>query len=135
MEKLPRMQAARSELAQQYDEALADLPDVIRPVVRDDIEHCWHLYAVRVDGERLTIGRDEFVEELRAAGVGTSVHFIPIHYHPYFRERLGVGDGDFPVAERVFDGLISLPLYSRMTPFDVTRVSDALHAIVAAHRK
>lgn len=135
MRRLPAFQEQRVNFARQYDEQLADLPEITRPSVRDDADHCWHLYAVRVDTERLTIGRDEFLEELRALGIGSSVHFIPIHYHPFFSDRLGLREGDFPVAERVFNGLISLPLYSRMTSADVTRVAAALHKIVATHRR
>jgi len=135
MRRLPAFQAQRVELARQYDQQLADLPEIIRPAARSDVDHCWHLYAIRVDADRLKIGRDEVIEELRSRGVGTSVHFIPIHYHPYFSDRLDLREGDFPVAERVFEGLISLPLYSRMTSGDVTRVSEALHKIVAANRR
>jgi dTDP-4-amino-4,6-dideoxygalactose transaminase len=135
MRRLPAFQAQRTELVRQYNEQLADLPEIIRPGVRSDVDHCWHLYAIRVDADRLKIGRDGFIEKLRALGVGTSVHFIPIHYHPYFSDRLDLHKGDFPVAERVFEGLISLPLYSRMESGDVTRVSEALHQIVAANRR
>jgi dTDP-4-amino-4,6-dideoxygalactose transaminase len=135
MRRLPGFQQRRTELALHYSELLADLPEIIRPAVRDDVEHCWHLYPVRVDADYLTIGRDEFIEELRSTGIGTSVHFIPIHYHPYFSDHLGLREGDFPIAERVFGGLISLPLYSRMTAADVSRVTDALHRIAATHRR
>jgi dTDP-4-amino-4,6-dideoxygalactose transaminase len=135
MRRLPGFQSRRTELARLYAEHLADLPEVITPSVRADVEHCWHLYAIRVDSERLKINRDQVIEELRARGIGTSVHFIPIHYHPFFSEHLGVTEGTYPVAERVFDGLISLPLYSRMTDDDVARVSSALHDIVAANRR
>ena len=135
MRRMPGFQARRSEIARLYDEQLGDLPEIIRPAVRDEIEHCWHLYAIRVDTDRLKIDRDQFVEELRARGIGTSVHFIPIHYHPYFREKLSLRDGDYPVTERVFQGLISMPVYPRMTNADVGRVSEALHQIVAANRR
>ena len=135
MRRMASFQQRRTEIARLYDEHLADLPEIITPFVRDEIEHCWHLYAIRVDTERLTIDRDRFVEELRARGIGTSVHFIPIHYHPYFREKLGLREGDYPVTERVFEGLISMPVYPRMTDADVARVSGALHQIVAANRR
>jgi dTDP-4-amino-4,6-dideoxygalactose transaminase len=135
LRRLPGFQSRRVEIVRQYDEQLAGLAEIIRPAVRDDVEHCWHLYAVRVDARQLTIARDEFVQALRARGIGSSVHFIPIHYHPYFREKLGLSEGDFPLAERVFEGLISLPLYPRMTDADVARVSNAIHEIVAANRR
>jgi len=135
MRRMHTFQTRRTEIARLYDEYLADLPEIIRPTVRDDIEHCWHLYAIRIDARRLKIGRDEFVEELRTRGIGTSVHFIPIHYHPYFSDHLRLREGDYPVAERVFEGLISMPVYPRMADSDVTRVSEALHQIVAANRR
>ncbi len=135
LRRLPEFQSRRVEIARQYDEQLAGLPEIVRPSVRDDVEHCWHLYPIRADGQRLKIGRDAFVEALRERGIGTSVHFIPIHYHPYFREKLSLREGDYPVAERVFEGLISLPLYPRMTDSDVGRVSNAIREIVAANRR
>jgi len=135
MRRMHTFQTRRTEIARLYDEYLADLPEIIRPTVRDDIEHCWHLYAIRIDARRLKIGRDEFVEELRTRGIGTSVHFIPIHYHPYFSDHLRLREGDYPVAERVFEGLISMPVYPRMADSDVARVSEALHQIVAANRR
>ena len=135
MRRLPGFQSRRVEIVRQYDEWLADLPEIVRPTTREHVEHCWHLYAIRVDAQQLNIGRDKFVEELRAHGIGTSVHFIPIHYHPYFQDKLGLHEGDYPVAERVFEGLISLPLYPRMTDADVARVSNAIHEIVAANRR
>ena len=112
MRRLPAFQARRAALARMYSELLADLPEIVRPAVRDDVEHGWHLYAIRLLPDGLRIGRDELIEELRARGVGTTVNFIPIHYHPYFREVLGLCPGDYPVAERVFEGLVSLPLAS-----------------------
>jgi len=135
MRRLPGFQSRRVEIVRQYNDRLSDLPEIVRPATRGEVEHCWHLYAIRVDAQQLNIGRDKFVEELRARGIGTSVHFIPIHYHPYFRDKLGLREGDYPVAERVFEGLISLPLYPRMTDADVARVSNAIHEIVAANRR
>jgi dTDP-4-amino-4,6-dideoxygalactose transaminase len=135
MRRLSEFQSRRVEIVREYGEQLADLPEIIRPARRDDVEHCWHLYAIRVDAQRLKIGRDEFIDELRTRGIGTSVHFVPIHYHPYFRDKLGLHVGDFPEAERVFEGLISLPVYPRMQEADVARVSNAIHQIVAANRR
>jgi dTDP-4-amino-4,6-dideoxygalactose transaminase len=135
LERLTAFQARRHELAAEYDRRLADLPEIIRPQVRGGVVHSRHLYPIRLDLERVSITREAFIEALRGRGIGTSVHYIPIHLHPYFRERLGVCPGDFPVAERVFEGLVSLPLFPRMRDADVARVSDAVHAIVGAHRR
>jgi dTDP-4-amino-4,6-dideoxygalactose transaminase len=134
--RLDEFQTRRTHLAGMYNRLFANVPEVIRPPVRDDdLVHPWHLYPIRLDPDRLTIGRDDFIEELRARGIGTSVHFIPVHLHPYFRETLGVGPGDFPVAERVFEGLISLPLYPRMQDGDVERVVAAVREIVDTRRR
>ena len=132
--RLDAIQARRTHLAQRYDELLADLPELIRPPVRDDSVHAWHLYPIRLDLERLRIGRDEFIEELRERGIGTTVNFIPIHFHPYFRETLGLCPGDYPVTEALFAGFISLPLYPRMQDADVDRVAEAVHDLIAAGR-
>jgi len=136
IKRLDEFQARRTHLAAMYDRLFAGVPEVIRPPVRaDDLVHPWHLYPVRLDTDRLAINRDDFIEELRARGIGTSVHFIPVHLHPYFQEALGVGPGDFPVAERVFEGLISLPLYPRMQDADVGRVVAAARDIIHAGRR
>ena len=81
---------------------------------RPGVEPSWHLYVMRLDLDRLTIDRSAFVEELRARGIGTSVHFIPLHLHAYYRETYGYRPADLPVAAREFERLISLPLYPRM---------------------
>jgi dTDP-4-amino-4,6-dideoxygalactose transaminase len=136
VKRLDEFQSRRRHFAAMYDRLFADVPEVIRPPVRDDdLIHPWHLYPICLDADRLAIGRDDFIEELRARGIGTSVHFIPVHLHPYFREALGVGPGDFPVAERVFEGLISLPLYPRMRDADVDRVVAAVRDIIHAGRR
>ncbi len=133
--RLEEIQARRAHLVGEYERLFADLPEVIRPPVRDDVVHAWHLYPVRLRLDRLSISREDFIEELRDRGIGTSVHFIPIHLHPYFREALGVGPGDYPVAEGIFENLISLPLYSRMEDADVARVVAAFHEIVEKERR
>jgi dTDP-4-amino-4,6-dideoxygalactose transaminase len=135
LEKLERFQARRTHLAGLYDRLLADVPEVIRPRTRDDVVHAWHLYPIRLELDRLRITRNEVIEELRGRGIGTSLHFIPIHLHPYYREAFGFQLGDFPMAERVYAGLISLPLYPRMQDTDVERVVTAIRDIVRANKR
>jgi dTDP-4-amino-4,6-dideoxygalactose transaminase len=135
LRRIDEFQRRRAELVERYQEQLADLPEVIRPSARDDVVHAWHLYPIRLRLDMLRIGRSDAIEQLRERGIGTSVHYIPIHLHPYYRENFGVGPGDFPVAEASYDGLISLPLYTRMTDADVDRVSEALHEVVEAGRR
>ena len=118
----------REALAQQYDQALAELPLILppRPVHAED-RHAWHLYVVRLR-EDAPIGRDALIEALFAAGIGVSVHYIPLHQHPYWRERYALAAQDFPHSQQAYEAMVSLPLYTRMTQADVQRVVDALSA-------
>jgi dTDP-4-amino-4,6-dideoxygalactose transaminase len=132
--RIDEFQRKRRELAERYAARLGESPEIVLPVEREGTTHAWHLYVVRVRPDLLDINRDAFIEELRARGIGTSVHFIPIHHHPYYREAFGWAPGDFPVADAAFETMISLPLYTRMTCETVDRVCDAVGDIVVRHR-
>jgi perosamine synthetase len=82
----------------------------------------------------LRINREQFIAELKARGIGASVHFIPIHHHPFYRETYGWAPGDFPVADEAFETMVSLPLYTRMTDNAIDRVVTAVEDIVGSHR-
>jgi len=125
----------RAQIVAEYGRRFAALPELMLPQARPEVRHAWHLYPIRVDGERLTIGRDQFIEEMKERGIGTSVHFIPIHYHPYYQQTLGLKPGDFPNTDKLFAGLLSLPLFPRMTDADVERVANAVEEIVVSHRR
>lgn len=126
--------ARRREIALRYRELLADVPEIALPEERET-GHSWHLYVIRLRRDALAIGRDAFLQEMRDEGIGTSVHFIPLHYHPYYRETFGWKRGDYPNAEAAFEEIVSLPLYTRMTDADVERVADAVRRIVERHRR
>ncbi|MDX1524075.1 MAG: DegT/DnrJ/EryC1/StrS family aminotransferase, partial [Anaerolineae bacterium] len=113
---------------------LSELPEVELPSVRSGIRHAWHLYAIRLHCERLKINRAEFIEHLNSEGIGTSVHFIPLHRQPYYRNRYGLKRSDFPVAEAAFERLISLPLYTQLTHRDIDDVVEAIWRIVQRNR-
>jgi dTDP-4-amino-4,6-dideoxygalactose transaminase len=132
LERFDEMQRRRRELVALYDSLLAGVPEVRRPRARPGVVHAWHLYPVALELERLTCDRARFIQELRAENIGASVHFIPIHLHPYFRDRLGVRAGDFPVAEDAYRRAVTLPLYPDMTPRDVEDVVTAVRK-VAGH--
>lgn len=134
LSRLGKMNARRAELAAAYTKGLDAVDAIETPSTRDDVVNSWHLYAIRLRLEALNINRDAFVTELRARGIGTSVHFIPIHYHAFYREGFGFNRGDYPVAEAAYDRLISLPLHPRMTDAEVQRVCIAVEEIVAANR-
>lgn len=132
--KSPEFSDRRRRIAQRYDEAFAGLTALRTPASRGDIQHAWHLYVIQlVDGE-LNLSREGFIEALRAERIGTSVHFIPLHLHPYYRSTYGYGPTDFPVATRAFERIISLPIYSRMSDADVADVIDAVFRIIERHQ-
>lgn len=133
--KCDSMWQRRSLLAERYTEALSTLDAYELPASRPDVQHAWHLYVIRIRPGALTIHRDRVIEELKQRGIGVSVHFIPLHLHPYYRDRWGYRPGDFPVAENYFDRCISLPLYPAMAEEDQTRVIDALTEIAERYRR
>jgi dTDP-4-amino-4,6-dideoxygalactose transaminase len=124
----------RQRFADQYDRAFAALPELSVPVRRSGRTHTFHLYPVRFSRDQLRIGRDDIIRELARGNIGTSVHFIPVHLHPYYRSTFGHDRGDLPNAARIYDELVSLPLYPAMSEDDVAGVADAVRAIVEQHR-
>lgn len=135
LRKLDGFIAARQRYARMYDEAFASVPEVSTPPVHPDRNHIYHLYPLRLRLEKLAIDRARFIEELKARNIGASVHFIPVHLHPYYRDTFGYGKGSLPVAERVYDEIVSLPLYPRMTEADVQDVIAATTCIIQSHRR
>lgn len=125
---------ARQRVAQQYDAAFADIPEVRIPARTAESQHAWHLYPIRLDLQQLRIGRDEVIDRLRAAGIGTSVHFIPLHHHPYYQSTFGYSGREFPNTVGAFESLISLPIYSTLDTSAVHRVVQTLADIIAASR-
>jgi dTDP-4-amino-4,6-dideoxygalactose transaminase len=124
--KLDAMWRRRVEIAARYDAAFAGQPELQLPARSAANQHAWHLYMLRVDNARLTGGRDVFIEELRRRNIGASVHFIPLHLHPYYRDTYGYAPTDFPVAYHEFLREVSLPIYSRMSDREVDNVIAAV---------
>jgi dTDP-4-amino-4,6-dideoxygalactose transaminase len=125
----------RIEIAKRYSEAFRDLREIQVPELRPERTSSWHLYILRLELDRLTCTRDEFIEDLRSQGIATSVHFIPLHLHPFYQKSFGFKPEDFPVAHREYERAISLPIYSLMTHSDVDRVIDAVRDVVAKSRR
>lgn len=130
---LQSWQKRRAELADRYDQRLADLDTVLPPPRPSRGQHAWHLYVVRVS-PWCPVGRDRLVEALAEAGVGTSVHFIPLHHMPYFRQVAVLQPEGFPGADALFPQLISLPMDQGLEVGDVDTVCDALIQVCARHR-
>lgn len=135
LEKLSANLARRREIAEQYKAAFRDLPAIVIPAVRGGANPAWHLYPIRLELEMLTAARAEIFRALRAENMGVNVHYIPVHRHPYYRDRFGHGEGECPVAEAAYERLISLPLFHGMTDADVADVVQAVSKVISHYAK
>ncbi|RMH04824.1 MAG: DegT/DnrJ/EryC1/StrS family aminotransferase [Nitrospirae bacterium] len=135
LKKCERFWKIRERYAALYHEGFEDLPEIIRPAVADNVQPAWHLYVVQLDLHRLRIGRNEFIDLLKKYNIGTSVHFIPLHLHPYYRRTYGYRPADFPNARACFDRILSLPLYPKMSEADVYYVIDVVREVVQHYRR
>jgi perosamine synthetase len=124
----------RRKIARNYNEAFGGIEEVETPPGGDN-GHSWHLYVLRLNLARLGIDRDQFVAELKRRGIGTSVHFIPLHMHPYYRETYGYRPEDFPAAFESYKRAVSLPIYPKMTDGDVQRVIREVRDVITRNRK
>jgi dTDP-4-amino-4,6-dideoxygalactose transaminase len=127
LRRAAEFQKRRQEIASRYDAALAELPIILPPRPPAGSTHAWHLYVVRL-ADDLPITRDEAINRMYAAGVGCSVHYIPLHQQPYWRDRYGLKPEQFPNSQRLYERGFSLPIYTRMTDEDQERVIAALRA-------
>jgi dTDP-4-amino-4,6-dideoxygalactose transaminase len=127
--------ARRTELALLYTRALREVEEVIPPRVQPDRVHSWHLYSIRLRVDQLRIDRAQFIAELKERGIAASVHWLPLHMHPYYRETYGYKPGDFPTAAALYPQLVTLPLYPAMSEDDVREVCEAIKNIVKAQGK
>ncbi len=135
LRKLEGFIEARTRFAEMYNNLLADVEEVERPADREDSRHAWHLYTLKLNLDRLEIDRDEFIEQLKEKGVGTSVHFIPIPLHPFFAAHANLRQNRVPRALELYPRLISLPLFPAMTEEQVAYVAGAVRNIARQSRK
>ncbi|MCE5262694.1 MAG: DegT/DnrJ/EryC1/StrS family aminotransferase [Deltaproteobacteria bacterium] len=135
LRKLEGFQRRRREIVAAYSAAFRDNDALEIPVARPEVEHAWHLYILRLCLKALRIDRNGFIEELRARNIGVSVHFIPIHLHPFYRDKYRYQPEDFPVAFGNYLRMISLPVYPRMTNRDVEDVVEAVIDIVKTFKR
>lgn len=135
LEKADVFRKRRAAIAKLYSEGLASLSGFLPPAEPADASHAWHLYVVNTNPAVLSIGRNQVIEELKQRGIGTSVHFIPLHLHPLYQNGFGYRSGQFPNAEKHFSNAISLPLFPDMTRDEVDRVLEALHDISRRYQR
>jgi len=138
LRRMDSLQARRHQVVAAYRAGFADLEAdglLELPVHRPHVDHAWHLFVVRLCTDRLTIGRDAFIEAMTAQNIATSVHFIPVHLHPYYRDKYGFAPTDFPVANDAYSRMLSIPLHPRLTDADVADVIEAVRRIVRANTR
>lgn len=135
LDKFDELQSRRHEVAHAYTQAFSDHPAFQTPVTRHGVGHAWHLYVLKLRPGALSIGRDEFFEELRARNIGASVHFIPLHQLSYYQNKYDLKPENFPIATRYADQVISLPMHGGLSRQDVTDVIEAVFSIVNKHQR
>jgi perosamine synthetase len=135
LKKLEANLARRREIAARYAAEFRSLPSVVVPSVRPNVNPAWHLYPIRLNPSRLRADRGIIFRALRAENIGVNVHYIPVHLHPYYRERFGYQGGEYPVAEAAYEQLISLPMFHGMEDGDMEDVIAAVRKVLAAHSR
>lgn len=135
LQKADRFWKARERYAALYAEGFRDVPEIEPLGIHADVQHAWHLYVIQLDLDRLALTREAFIERLQQRQIGCSVHFIPLHLHPFYRDTWGYRAEEFPVASRAFHRMVSLPLYSRMSDTDIQRTIEAVREIVLEARQ
>jgi dTDP-4-amino-4,6-dideoxygalactose transaminase len=134
LKKAWQFQARRQALAESYTAAFANLPLILPPAAPGDEVHAWHLYVLRL-GDDAPISRDEFIRQMAERGIGCSVHFIPLHLHPYWRDTYQLTPAAFPCAQAAYEHAVSLPLYTRMTAEDQQRVIAAVSELLTVQEQ
>jgi len=134
LKRLAGFQKRRREVVALYEQGFKDLEALELPVERSWAESSWHLYVLRLRLEALNIDRNAFIEELTARNIGTSVHYLPVHMHPYYRDKYGYKPEDIPVAANAFTRMLSLPLHPGLSDRDVADVIQAVREIVQTHK-
>ena len=123
----------RTEIVNRYHEALNQIEEITLPQVQPDRIHSWHLYVIRLKLDRLKIDRAQFITELQHRGIGTSVHWMPLHMHPYYRETYGYASEDLPIAASLYPTIVTLPVYPDMSEVDIAHVCGSITQILASN--
>ncbi|MFH1894252.1 MAG: DegT/DnrJ/EryC1/StrS aminotransferase family protein [Candidatus Zixiibacteriota bacterium] len=134
-DEFEKMQRMRIRAAHWYDDALADIEEVILPPRDAESDHAWHLYIIRISCQKLSIGRDQVIERLTELGVGTSVHFIPVFMHPYYRKQYKLKSRDYPRSADVYKSVITLPLFPGIRKSEVAEVARRLKIVLAGAKR
>ena len=129
LKKADSFHTERKRISEEFTKLLSDVPGITLPIERDDVKHSWHLYVIRIDKDLCGISRNEFIEKLTEAEIGSSVHYTPLHMHPYYVEKFGFKKQDFPIASKLFEEIISLPIYPGLSDKEIQRIVDTIREI------
>ena len=135
MAKIEKFGKKRKEIWDYYDESLKDLPIELPSKWPDYIKHARHLYTILIDRERANISRDEFTQEMHKSGIGTGVHFNPVHLHSYYKKRFGYKKGDFPNAEYIGERTVSIPLSPALTELEIKKIVRTIRKIIINRKR
>jgi len=135
LKKVGQLWNKRKSIAKRYTEIFSTLEGILPPVIRADRETAWHLYVIKLNLEVLKQDRNTFIEKLKEKGIQTSVHFIPLHRHPFYRDTFKVDAGDFPNAEWIFERSVSLPIYPGMSDEEVNYVIETTEGLVRSWKR
>jgi perosamine synthetase len=135
LKKVGQLWNKRKSIAKRYTEIFSTQEGILPPLIRPDRETAWHLYVIKLDLEVLKLDRNTFIEKLREKGIQTSVHFIPLHRHPFYRDTFGVDAANFPNAEWVFERSISLPIYPGMSDEEVNYVIETTEGLLRSWKR
>jgi len=130
LEKLEKALVRRDEIAEQFNKGLGEIPGIVTPYVAPYGRHAWHLYAIQVQESVCGVSRDALIDRLKKEKIGTSVHFIPVHMHPYFRDQLGFRKKSFPITERVYSNIVSLPFYPQLEEKEIQDIIVAIRNLI-----
>ncbi|OUR75199.1 UDP-4-amino-4,6-dideoxy-N-acetyl-beta-L-altrosamine transaminase [Colwellia psychrerythraea] len=135
LKKANVLQSRRQAIAEKYNNAFSDLPVTTPFITNSSDVHSWHLYVLQLNINELSIDRDEFIRIMADKGIGTSVHYIPLHMHPYWQDNYNLTEGGFPKSSSAFYRIVSLPNYPKMTDEQVERVINTVREILLEHKK
>ena len=133
LEKINAFLERRKEIAVKYNEAFDGIPEITTPYVKENVTHAWHIYVIQLNLDSLKDNRTGIFVALRAENIGVNVHYIPVHTHPYYRKKLG--PLSYPIAEAVYERIITLPIFPKMTDDDVNSVMNAVRKVIDYYRK
>ena len=135
LKKLDKFNEKRKHIAEHYLNRFKKLDYIKTQEIKSYVKHSWHLFPILIDFDKLNIDRNKFIEALKAEKIGASVHFIPLHLHPFYQKEYGYKKGDFPVAEKIYSKLITIPLFHGMSIEDADSVVDAIEKIWNHYKK